>query len=155
MICLEPTLCAALLASWSLGATRNFSGVIVLVAVDVGFLTTGDAFIAGIIINATSSAIGSDVGAKTRVTVLRGVLHTAACQRYSGQRLHTLETNRVNEREEVEQVSLHGRCVPGSKLEQATFPEQLIGRIDHFLVSNHLIDLQQPLQALLQAEEKQ
>lgn len=53
-----------------------------------------------------------------------------------------------------EQVSLHGRCVPGSKLEQAAFPKQLIGRIDHLLISNHLIDLQQPLQALLQARKK-
>lgn len=53
-----------------------------------------------------------------------------------------------------EQVPLHGRCVPGCKLEQTTFPEKLVSRVDHFLLSNHLIDLQQPLQALLQAENQ-
>lgn len=48
-----------------------------------------------------------------------------------------------------EQVSLHSRCVPGSKLKQTTFSEKLVGRVDNFLISNHLIDLQQPLQLLL------
>lgn len=49
-------------------------------------------------------------------------------------------------------MSLHGRCVPGGKLEQATLPEKLIGRIDHFLLPDHLIDFQQPLTALLQTK---
>lgn len=51
-----------------------------------------------------------------------------------------------------EQVPFHGRCVPGSKLEQSTFPEELVSRVDHVLLSNHLIDLQQPLPALLRGE---
>lgn len=52
-----------------------------------------------------------------------------------------------------EEVPLHGGCVPRSELEQTTFPEKLVGRVNHFLPSNHLIDLQQPLQAFLQGKK--
>lgn len=52
-----------------------------------------------------------------------------------------------------EQVPFHSRCVPGSKLEQTTLPEELVSRVDHFLHTNLLIDLQQPLYALLQKEK--
>lgn len=51
-------------------------------------------------------------------------------------------------------MPVHGGCVPGSELEQTTFPEELVGRVDHFLLSNHLVDLQQSLQALLQGEKE-
>lgn len=53
-----------------------------------------------------------------------------------------------------EEVPLHGRGVPGSKLEHTAFPEELVGGVNHLLVSNHLIDLQQPLQALLQVKKE-
>lgn len=52
-----------------------------------------------------------------------------------------------------EQVSLHGGCVPGGELEQTTFPEKLVCRIDYFLLSDHLVDFQQTLQALLKAKK--
>lgn len=51
-----------------------------------------------------------------------------------------------------EELSLHGGCVPGSKLEQTALSDELVGRVDHVLVSDHLVDLQQTLEALLQGD---
>lgn len=48
-----------------------------------------------------------------------------------------------------EEVSLHRGGVPGSEFEQTPLPDQLVGRVDHVLVSDHLVDLQHPLDALL------
>lgn len=53
-----------------------------------------------------------------------------------------------------EDVSLRGGGVPGSQFEQAALPDQLVGRVDHVLVSDHLVDLQHPLEALLQREDR-
>lgn len=49
-----------------------------------------------------------------------------------------------------EQVSLHGRRVSGSEFQQTTFSEEFAGRVDHLLLSEHLINLQEPFQVLLQ-----
>lgn len=49
-----------------------------------------------------------------------------------------------------EEVSLHRGCVPGSKLEQTALPDEFVGRVDHLLVSDHIVDLQHTLEALLQ-----
>lgn len=53
-----------------------------------------------------------------------------------------------------EDVSLHGGRVPGSEFEQTALPDQLVGRVDHLLVAHHLVDLQHPLEALLQKKDR-
>lgn len=49
-----------------------------------------------------------------------------------------------------EEVSLHRGCVPGRKLEQTALPDEFVGRVDHLLVSDHIVDFQHTLEALLQ-----
>lgn len=52
-----------------------------------------------------------------------------------------------------EQVSFHGRRVSGSELQQTTFFEELAGRVNNLLLSNHLIYLQEPFHVLLQTNK--